>query len=377
MSDSRKRIALVCSPLAFNGGTFRHLLSWCRNLDRQKFKVALFCNFINAEHEQLARPHLNAIPELFYHPVSDIFPFGRLIRGGWLNFIKALRQFRPQLIHSVFLQADLLCAMARPLTGFPVQVSSWEGNLALKAFHSQATINLYKALLLPAQRMISRFVAISAATAAQNCSDFGIAAQKVRVIHSGLELTAFPFKPERNSRKIGLVSRLTREKQIDVFIRAIPLIARHHPDYRFIIAGDGPERNRLEALAESCAVRGITDFVGWQTDVQAVLDELEIFAFTSSGEGLPWSILEAMAAGCPVVASAVGGIPEVIEDGVSGLLAAASEPKEFAEKIRFLLNSSEKRLAIAKQARQKIESAFTDRHENAAFEKLYLDLLSG
>lgn len=375
MSDSRKRIALVCSPLAFNGGTFRHLLSWCRNLDRQKFKVALFCNFINAEHEQLARPHLNAIPELFYHPVSDIFPFGRLIRGGWLNFIKALRQFRPQLIHSVFLQADLLCAMARPLTGFPVQVSSWEGSLALKAFHSQATINLYKALLLPAQRMISRFVAISAATAAQNCSDFGIAAQKVRVIHSGLELAAFPFKPERNSRKIGLVSRLTSEKQIDVFIRAIPLIARHHPDYRFVIAGDGPERNRLEALAESCAVRGITDFVGWQTDVQAVLDELEIFAFTSSGEGLPWSILEAMAAGCPVVASAVGGIPEAIENGKTGLLVNSDTAEDFSESLIWLINNPEKRISIARQARKKVENTFSEKAEITAIEKLYCDLL--
>ncbi len=376
MNFSKKRIAIVCSPLSTYGGTFKHLLSWCRNLDRQRFNVALFCNFINAEHEQLARPQIKAIPDLAYYPVSDIFPVSKLIRGGWLKFVKALRRFRPHLVHSVFLQADLLCALTRPLTGFPMQVSSWEGSLAHQAFHSQTTIDIYKALLLPAQRMINRFVAISAATGDQNCNDFGIDTGKVSVIHSGLNLAKFPFKPERESKTIGLVSRLTIEKRIDVFVRAIPLIARHHPDYRFIIAGDGPERAKLEELAESCGVRDITEFAGWQNDIPAILDKLAIFVFTSSGEGLPWCILEAMATGCPVVTSAVGGIPEVIEDGFNGLLVKSNAPEDFADRINCLLRDRQKMASIASEARQKVESTFSDRHETAAFTRLYSELLS-
>jgi len=374
-NDQRKRIAIVCSPLALNGGTFKHLLSWCRNFDRQKFKLALFCNYINSEHEQIAKPYFSAIPELYYHPVKNIFPFKTLLRGGWLRFVKALRNFRPHLVHSVFPQADLICAATNSLTGFPIQISSWEGRLAHEALHSNSITWLYKQFFIPAQRIISRFVAISAATASQNCSDFGIDARKISVIHSGLNLSQFIFKSERKSKIIGLVSRLSMEKQIDIFIHAIPIIAEHHADYRFIIAGDGPEREKLEALVKACNVSDITRFVGWQTDIPAILEMLDIFVFTSSGEGLPWSILEAMAAGCPVVASSVGGIPEIIEDGVSGLLVNSSNPVDFADKIQSLLNSYEKRLSIAKMAREKIESAFTERYEIKAFENLYLELL--
>ncbi|HOI92080.1 MAG TPA: glycosyltransferase family 4 protein [Candidatus Rifleibacterium sp.] len=375
MNFSKKRIAIVCSPLSTNGGTINHLLSWCRNLDRSKFEPTLFCNFTNAEQERLAEVKFNEIPDIRFVPLKNIFPLKRLLSSGWLSFVKTLRKFKPHLIHSIFVQADILCAITQPLTGCPIQISSWEGKLASQVLHNHLKIKLYQTMMLLAQRFISRFIAISAATGDQNCHDFGIDARKVSVIHSGLNLARFPFKPERDSKTIGLVSRLTSEKQIDIFVRAIPLIARHHPNYRFIIAGDGPERAKLEALAESCGVRDITEFVGWQNDVSSILDKLEMLAFTSSGEGLPWTILEAMAAGCPVVASAVGGIPEAIENEKTGLLIDSNLPEDFAENLKYLVKNREKRIAIATQARKKVESTFSESAEIKAIEQLYCELL--
>jgi glycosyltransferase involved in cell wall biosynthesis len=234
---------------------------------------------------------------------------------------------------------------------------------------------MYRTLLIPAQLGIKRFISLSAATARQNCLEFGLKPEKVQVVHLGLDLSKFPFKFCENSRKIGIISRLSREKQVDLFVRAIPTVHKAFPEYRFLIAGDGPEKNNLEQLASNLNIDGIIDFVGWQNNVATILRELEIFVFTSSDEGLGWAMLEAMASGCPVVASCVGGIPEVIDDNENGMLVKSAAPDEFAEKIIYLISNPGQKKKMAITAREKIEKRFSAAHETAALEKIYCEFL--
>lgn len=375
MNDHRKRIAIVCSPLAFNGGTFKHILNWCQNLDHKKFKIALFCNFLNSEHEKSASPSFEKIHEIEFHPVNFLFPKQNLLDRGFLKFSKLLQRFKPDLIHSVLIQADLICSAARLFCGFPPHISSWEGSLALKAFHGEFTRYFYRSLLIPAQLGIKCFLSLSAATASQNCSEFGLKPDKVQVIHLGLDLSKFPFNLCENSKKIGLVSRLSQEKQIDLFVRAIPLIHKEFPDYRFLIAGDGPEKSKLEQTAKNLKIDSIIEFIGWQNEVAPILRNLEVFVFTSSDEGLGWVMLEAMASGCPVVASCVGGIPEVIDDSQNGMLVKSATPEEFADKIIYLIANPDKKRKISIKAREKIETFFSANRETTALEKIYCELL--
>lgn len=377
MNDSRKRIALVCSPLAFNGGTFRHLLSWCRNLDHKKFRIALFCNFLNSDHEKSASESLAKIHEIEFHSINFLFPKKNLLNGGFFQFTKLLKRFQPDLIHSVLIQADLICSVARLFCGFPMHISSWEGSLALKAFHGNLIRYIYRSLLIPAQLGIKRFISLSKATAQQNCLDFGLNPKKVQVVHLGLDLLKFPFKFCENSRKIGIISRLSKEKQVDLFVRAIPKIHKAFPEYRFLIAGDGTEKSNLEQLARDLKIDDIIDFVGWQNKVETILWNLEIFVFTSSDEGLGWAMLEAMASGCPVVASCVGGIPEVIDNNENGMLVRSATPEEFAEKIVYLISNPDQKRKMAIKAREKIESRFSDNSETTALEKIYCEILGG
>ena len=136
---------------------------------------------------------------------------------------------------------------------------------------------------------------------------------------------------------IGCVGRLAPEKGVDTLIRSLPEVFRAHPEVRVVIVGDGPERSALEALAQSLGLAGRVHFLGEQPDAAALMTAMQVVAAPSRTENFSLTIAEAMAAARPLVACNVGGIPEMVEDGVTGFLIPPDNPNALARRLADVL----------------------------------------
>ncbi len=147
----------------------------------------------------------------------------------------------------------------------------------------------------------------------------GIAQDHIRVIHNGIEPLAESVEPAPIPGRILLVGRLHHEKGVDLFIEAISRIVERNPTLSADIAGEGPERSRLEAQSRALGLQDRVRFLGFRRDIPALLSRAAIFCLPSRSEAFPIAVLEAMRARTPVVASAVGGVPEQLANGVGWL----------------------------------------------------------
>ena len=162
---------------------------------------------------------------------------------------------------------------------------------------------------------------------------------KVSVIHNGIPdyVAPSPSPPAQDARRLVSVGRLAAVKSYDVLLRAFAQISHNRPRLRLTLVGDGPERENLERLAERLCVSSSVDFVGFRDDVADLLAEQDMFVLSSQHEGISIAILEAMRAGLPVVATRVGGVPDTVVDGVTGVLVPPDDARSMAATIDRLL----------------------------------------
>jgi glycosyltransferase involved in cell wall biosynthesis len=163
---------------------------------------------------------------------------------------------------------------------------------------------------------------------------------------------------DKQKVKLGLVSRLSEEKGIQYLLQAIPLIAEQFPDFEIYVAGEGNYRKQLESLAETLKVNSRVKFLGHVSDVRSFLQRLDLFVQPSRSESLGVAIMEAMSAGLPVVATNVGGIPEIIEDTVSGILVPPGNPELLAKSIVNLCRNPEMRKKMGAKGKMLIAQKF-------------------
>jgi glycosyltransferase involved in cell wall biosynthesis len=154
-------------------------------------------------------------------------------------------------------------------------------------------------------------------------------------------------------RIVGVVGRLRAEKGVEFFVRAAPIVLAQRPDTTFVIAGEGPLRGSLDALADGLGVARNVRFVGFRSDVPEVLSAVDVLVVPSLTEGFPLSLIEGFAAGCPVVATRVGGIPEIAEDGINALLVPAEDPAAIARRVLEIIESPDRAATLSRAARQK------------------------
>ena len=193
---------------------------------------------------------------------------------------------------------------------------------------------------------------------------------RVRVIHNGIEpANAASAADRRRARMLlGLdegafvvttVARLDPVKDLGSLLDAFAFVRRRVPSARLVIVGDGPERQRLEARAEREDLAGSVAITGYRSDVRALLPAADVYASSSISEGVSLTILEAMATGVPVVATSVGGTPEILSDGTGGLLVPSRDPVRMATAIVSLAQDPRRRRALAAAARRRLEASFT------------------
>lgn len=193
----------------------------------------------------------------------------------------------------------------------------------------------------------------------------GFPVEQVEVVYDGVELPRLPSPEERAEARlgatplIGCVGYLLPEKGQELLIRALPLVRERHGGCRLLLAGDGPCRSELERLSTQLGVREAVRFAGVVEDLAAVYGALDAFLFPSSAEPLGSSLLAAMAHALPVVALARGAVPEIIEDGKSGLLLPEPDVSALAAAVTRLLDDAALRGQLGQAARRTIEERFT------------------
>lgn len=188
-------------------------------------------------------------------------------------------------------------------------------------------------------RTSSCFVVLGERMRAFYVEQIGIAPERVRVIPNGVVLKEQHEANRRNARRelgisdefvVGAVGRLAPEKNLDLLLRAFARAMGADHQTLLVLVGDGVERLSLEAKARELGIASRVRFTGWRQDVSKLLPAFDAYALTSVSEGLPLAMLEAMSAGVPVVSTAVGDIPEVIRNGVTGRLVLSGEEAAFA-----------------------------------------------
>ncbi len=255
---------------------------------------------------------------------------GRLAPGGLWRLARFFRRERIDIVHSHMYPAGVTARVAALLARTPAIVSQ-EHNLDTDRRWSQRLIDRLLA------GRTDGLLAVSRAVADWHSRREGIARDRYEVIHNGLDSSAFGLPVDRSAVRarlgiapgapvIGIVARLAPQKNHDVLLRAAPAILAERPDAVFLFAGDGPCEADLRRLAAELRIAPAVRFLGLRSDVPDILAILDVFAFPSRMEGLPNAILEALAAGLPVVTADGGGpILEVVEHGVSALVVPTGD----------------------------------------------------
>jgi glycosyltransferase involved in cell wall biosynthesis len=178
----------------------------------------------------------------------------------------------------------------------------------------------------------------------------------------------------KNNLILLSVGRLVHEKAYDVLIQAIHIVVQEYPNLAVHIAGTGPLQNELQNLITRLELGEQVHLLGIRNDVSDLMMKADIFVMSSRSEGMPIALLEAMSAGLPIIATRVGGIAEVVNDNVEGILVSPESPDKLAKAILQLIQNPEMRLRMGKRACQKIEEKYTIEHMCTQYENLILNL---
>lgn len=205
---------------------------------------------------------------------------------------------------------------------------------------------------------------------------YGFRKDSVVVIHNGVPLPKYPSADTDTSPyfTIGSSGRLFPVKDYPLMVEIAKIIATQAKDVRFELAGDGPDRDEIESWIRAQGLQGSFTLRGHVDDMEAFYHGLAVYLNTSLHEGIPMTILEAMALGVPVVAPDVGGIREIIDNGIQGFLVTGRNPNDFADKCLRLLSDRNLRDAMSLAARHKAAQDFSAEKMADSYRKLYHDL---
>jgi len=226
-----------------------------------------------------------------------------------------------------------------------------------------------------------RYVAV-AHSVAEQLVGAGAAPDRVAVIPSAVDLAEIDAAPDTDplglgaGPKVGCVGALAPEKGQAVLLAAWPEVLAAVPDARLAVVGDGPQRARLEELARQWP-QGSVRFAGFRNDVASCLKSFDLVVLPSLAEGVGGAVIEAMACRRAVVASRVGGLPEVVADGVTGLLVPPGDPARLAEAVVGLLVDPDQRTRMGEAGRTRVATDFTVERMVASYLELYRGLRDG
>ncbi len=327
------------------GGPAVHVALLTARLGPPAFHSTLVCGQVGPHEGDMAYYARSlgvqplVIPELGreLHPLRDLRTL--------LTLYRLIRRLRPDVVHTHTAKAGFVGRVAAWLAGVPVIVHTFHGHV-FHGYFSPARTRLFLALERLAARLSDAIVTLSDGLRDELVETYHIAARdKVRVLPLGLDLQRYAGTPRKagacraawgippGAPLVGIVGRLVPIKNHALFLQAAARVRAALPDAHFLVVGDGETRPQVEAAVESLGLCGAVTFTGWQQDLAPIYSDLDLLVVSSHNEGTPVSAIEALAAGCPVVATAVGGVPDLLEGGALGALVPPGDAPALAEAI--------------------------------------------
>jgi glycosyltransferase involved in cell wall biosynthesis len=341
------------------GGTEKQMTELIRRLDQRKFKVHAVC----------FRRTGTYLPRVLERAASVVeFPVNGFARletlRQMMRFARWCRRERIAIVQTCDFYSNVFGMPGAFLGGVGVRIGS---RRELNPDKSPAQIRL--------QRLAYRFatqIVANSPSASRILFDEGVPKPRVTVIPNGLDGTAHADRIVTGPiRRVVTVANLRPEKNHETLIVAASLLARSCPGLRYRIVGDGSRRSDLEALARMEGVDQIVEFTGHRDDIPGVLADSDLFVLPSRSEAFPNGVIEAMASGLPVVASAVGGLRDLIDPGRTGILVPPGDPQLLATALQGLYDDAERAWEIGAAARADVLARYSFERMVSAFEDLY------
>jgi len=371
----RLNLMIICSS-SLLGGTESHLLNLVRKLDRERFNINFVCPSQGNLFQELKR--LNIKPVIIdIRKKSNLNAIPRLVR--------LMRENRVDIVQTYGLRAMFFGHLAAKFAKVKIIVSSVR--VLLRA---QRKIDKFKSffyfIINKFSSIFSDKIVVSSNAIRNDLIIYGrINPQKIVTIYNSIDLESFKaagncvkikdeLRINPDSCVVGIVARLVPEKAINDFIQAALMILKEIPQTTFLVIGDGPLRRMLEELVSELGLNSNIVFTGFRTDIPDLISIFDVAVLSSIFEGFGIVILEYMALGKPVVATRIGGIPEIITDKENGLLVSPQRPDEMARAVISLLNDEDKARQIGLAARTMVESRFSAGKMVEEYHKLYLSL---
>jgi glycosyltransferase involved in cell wall biosynthesis len=335
------------------GGAQEVALQVVSGLDRRLFRAVLMAGpggLLLDEAQMLPGVEVRIIPSL----VREIRPLKDL--RALVDLTRAFRQLRPAIVHTHSSKAGIIGRLAAWMAGVPAIVHTIHG-YGITPRQAPWTRNILIAVERLVGRITTFWIAVSNADLNQGLRWRLFTKDTVLLTRPGIDPKPFAGTAKSavrdrlrlelgagsSSPLVGTVSCLKPQKAPEDFVKVAALIAQEFPEARFVLAGDGELRGRVEHLVREKALCDRFRLLGWRRDVPLLMSALDVFVLTSHWEGLPCVLLEARAAAIPVVATNVGGAREAIEEGVHGWLCPAGDIAGMARQVCRILREKDRK----------------------------------
>lgn len=338
------------------GGAERHVTTLLPALDRERFSPSVICI---GQRGALFEPlEAGGVPARALHRRK------RHLLGALLDLVREMRRTRPDIVITRGYNAEMLGRIAAVLTRVPRSIV-WVHNSGGLAPRTRVR-RLADRMLNP---LTSAYYGVAQAQRPYLTGELGYPASKVRIVRNGVDTsrsvppadpaTAAGLGIDPGDPVIGILAALRPEKDHATLLRAARLVLDELPATRFLIVGDGTLRPELQRLAGELDIADRVIFTGSRGDVGELLALMDVFTLTSYSECFPMAVLEAMAAGRPTVCTAVGGVPELVADGVTGHLVPPRDPRALARRLLALLGDRERAREMGRAAKTRVEAQFS------------------
>jgi glycosyltransferase involved in cell wall biosynthesis len=355
------------------GGAQSSLLRLIEHFDNPRFEFSVAC-FYNADGSVAAQIRKIGVP------VFDLGMKNKAQFSALANLYHLLKRERPFILHTWMFHANLPGRLFGRLTQTPVIISS-ERTMGQEG-HFRRRLNRLTVPLTDCVICVSQSVADFAS------QRIGLPVERLVVIPNGIDPNQFENLPAKEHLRryfnlpekafvIGAIGRPRPVKGYQFLLQALGALAPKFPDVLLLFVGNGPDRERLINQSQRMGLETSAIFWSDSTNIPRLLPSLNILAIPSLYEGMPNVALEAMAAGLPVVATAVGGIPEVVLEGKTGFLVPPRDPEALARAIERIMQNPAQGIRMGQAGRQRVKEQFTIQETVRKVEQLYNTLLSG